>query len=107
MKSELLNGEELITLSQAASLFPGSRGAARAHPSTFVRQILNGVLGRNGQRVKLEAIRIGAKWLTSQAALQRFSAAIQAVDDGPVVRTPAERNQAAEAAVRELELSGA
>ena len=52
-----LNGEPLITLSQAAARYPGHRGANRVHPATLARWIINGVRALGGERVRLEAIR--------------------------------------------------
>jgi Protein of unknown function (DUF1580) len=72
----MLTDELLISLSQAAARFPGHRGAARLHPASLTRWILSGVKAVDGRRVKLEAVRLGCRWLTSEAALQRFADAL-------------------------------
>jgi hypothetical protein len=36
------------------------------------RWIVKGVPDRDGNRVRLEAVRVGGKWLTTHAALRRF-----------------------------------
>jgi hypothetical protein len=74
-----LAGEPLITLAQAASCFPGHRGAARLHPSTLTRWILKGVRAIDGCTVRLQALRCGCRWLTSEAALARFAMALGAI----------------------------
>ena len=60
--------ERLLTLSEACKKFPGSRGAARKHPATLTRYIRRGCLSINGNRVRLEAIRDGNRFLTSEEA---------------------------------------
>ena len=99
--------EPLITLCQAASRYPGHRGAGRLHPSTLTRWILRGVRGVGGERIRLEAVRVGCRWLTSEAALERFAAALGGAEEPSTPRTPASRNNAAENAGRELEQLGA
>jgi hypothetical protein len=101
-----LHDEPLIDLTEAASRFPGQRGAARLHPATLTRWILKGSKGVNGQRVKLEALRMGSRWLTSAAALARFANALHPAGDSQTetpLRTPAARNQASEAAGAQLD----
>ena len=71
-----LNGEALISLTQAAKLLPGARGSSRRHPATLTRWIINGSRAVDGRRVRLEAIRCGSSWATSAAALARFCAAL-------------------------------
>lgn len=103
-----LKGEPLIPLAEAVKRFPGSRGAIHTHPATLVRWILKGVKSVEGRTVRLEAIRCGYRWLTSEAALLRFFEALAATPNPtPPSHTPAERKRAAEAAGRRLEAAGA
>ena len=104
-----LNGEPLITLTRAAGKVPGHRGADRLHPATLTRWILIGVKGPAGGRVKLEAVRMGSRWLTSEAAVARFSAALTppSADSSAPSRSPAERRQAAQQAEAALIRAGA
>ena len=74
----MLAHEPLLTLGQAATRYPGHRGARRLHPSALTRWILTGVRAIDGRRVKLEALRVGTRWLTSEEALQRFAEALAA-----------------------------
>lgn len=107
--------EELLSLTQAASRFPGHRGAQRLHPATLTRWILRGVRGTDGTVVKLEATRLGGRWLTSEPALRRFAAALTAAGtpagegahDAPQSRTPTDRQRASERAAAELRAMGA
>jgi hypothetical protein len=62
-----LQNETLITLAQAAELFPRNAQAKRVHVETLRRWIRRGRRGR-----KLEALRMGGRWYTSVEALQRF-----------------------------------
>jgi hypothetical protein len=104
----MLNDETLISLSQAAARFPGHRGAERLHPATLTRWILRGVRAVDGRRVKLEAIRVGCRWLTSEPALQRFADALSAPpSDSAPVRTPTARQRASEKAAEQLKAMGA
>ena len=105
-----LNGEKLITLSDAVASIPGNRGAKRLHPATLTRWILKGALALDGRRVRLEATRLGNRWLTSAESLSRFSAALAtpaAETATPAPRSPTASRRASDAAVRELERRGA
>ncbi|MBP3959528.1 DUF1580 domain-containing protein [Gemmata sp. G18] len=102
-----LNGELLIPLSQAAKRYPGHRGATRLHPATLTRWILKGVKGLNGTRVKLEALRVGCRWLTSEAALQRFTESLSEGEGSAPLRSPSARQVMSERAAAELEAMGA
>jgi len=41
-----------------------------------VRWILNGTKRQDGQLVRLEALRMGSRWITSVEAIQRFAEAL-------------------------------
>src|SRR5262249_12923326 len=42
------------------------------HLSTALRAITKGVKTTTGERVKLEALRVGGRWITSREAVERF-----------------------------------
>jgi hypothetical protein len=63
--------ETPLSLKQAARILPPTRQDKRVHVSTLTRWILHGVQG-----VRLEAYRIGGRWVTTREALERFSAAL-------------------------------
>jgi hypothetical protein len=103
----MLREESLLSLAQAAARFPGHRGAKRLHPATLTRWILAGVKGLDGRRVKLDAVRVGARWLTSEAALQRFADALVGSSESAPPRSPTERQTASARADAELRAMGA
>jgi hypothetical protein len=71
--AEILGGSGL-SLSQAARRFPPFRETKPIAPSTIFRWIAEGVRLPNGSRVRLEAVRLGGRWLTSVPAIERFIA---------------------------------
>jgi len=82
---------------------------SRRHFSSVFRWIFKGVPGPDGQRVRLEAIRLGGRWGTSPAALQRFAEATTPKlngDDQPAPRSPTARQRASERAAAVLEAQG-
>ena len=73
--TEIQAGEGL-SLSAAGRLFPGHRGGKSVDPSTVFRWVTKGTRAPNGVSVKLEAVRVGVRWLTSRGAIARFVAAL-------------------------------
>jgi hypothetical protein len=102
--------EQPISLAQAATLVPPARRGRRTHLSTILRWILRGAKAPDGAHVKLEAVRLGGRWMTSKAALQRFAERLTPSLDGNGVpsapRAPAKRQQASDRAAAELERLG-
>jgi hypothetical protein len=102
--------EPLIPLADACRLIPPGRGGRRTHLSTILRWILNGSKAPGGRTVKLEALRLGGKWVTSREAIQRFALALTPALDGtatvPAPRTTAGRKRASDRAAAELEQMG-
>jgi hypothetical protein len=104
-----LSQEKPIPLEEATSLIPPARRGRRTHFSTIVRWIKNGVLNPSGERVHLEAIRLGGRWMTSREALQRFAERLTPATDTPLPpapRTTTARQRQSERAARELEKIG-
>jgi len=101
--------EPLISLCTAAKLLPPSR---RGRPVSFqcvLRWIMDGARGPDGERVRLEAVRLGGRWLTSKEALGRFAARLTpqiGKNAAPAPRTSRQWRRAAERAERELERLG-
>ena len=107
-----LTTELPIHLNEVAKLVPPSRGGKRTHLSTILRWILQGVKGPCGEVVRLEALRLGGKWVTSKEALQRFCERLTPIVNHPDAKTveapraPAARRRASERAARELDNLG-
>jgi hypothetical protein len=114
-----LHNETLLGLAEAAARLPwyrrgrpkGKSTVLRPRPMTasaILRWVLSGVRGPDGKKVKLEANRLGGRWVTSVEALQRFSDR-QTPDESkqaPTPRSPAARRRASERADRELDELG-
>jgi hypothetical protein len=81
----------------------------QTHFSTVYRWILKGLPGPDGVRVRLEGLRLGGRWVSSWAALQRFSERTTPCLDGEPAQTPrsaSKRQRSSEKAQRELEKLG-
>jgi hypothetical protein len=97
------NSETLLSLSEAAKVLPRRRAGKRPHVSGVYRWTTAGCRG-----VVLESIQIGGTRCTSQEALARFFRRLTLGDaaDAPAARSVAQRQRAAEKAIRELEKAG-
>jgi hypothetical protein len=100
--------ETILSLQEAADSLPsGMNRGKRLDFSTIWRWVLRGCLAIDGRRVKLEAVRLGGRWLTSREALERFSDALSTPQaDQPEPRTPAGRKRDVSSARRKLEKMG-
>lgn len=102
-----------LSLSAAGRLFPAHRGSGTVDPSTVFRWVTKGTRGADARVVKLEAIRVGGRWLTSRGAVARFVTALTAAADPTsgtsalASRTPAARRCASERAAAALKNRGA
>ncbi|MCE9566599.1 MAG: DUF1580 domain-containing protein [Planctomycetes bacterium] len=119
-ETDRILSETGITVSELASRIPGTGLGSRINTCTVTRWIMRGVLGPDGNRVCLEAAKIGGKWVTSLEAYERFVAATTnhsvppAGDAIPADisrsqchRTPTERQKASVLAATELARRGA
>jgi hypothetical protein len=107
--NEIQSGEGL-SLSAAGRLFPAHRGPGSVAPSTIFRWVKTGSKTTDGRLIKLEAVRLGNRWLTSRSALNRFVGALTAAVDPapqPPPRSATARNRASTAAGRKLKEMGA
>lgn len=102
-----IQSENLISLSAAARLLPPNRGQRPVDPSCVLRWITDGVKV-GGKIVRLEAIRLGGRWLTSAEALQRFAEAQTPRPEGVMAlpRPPVSRQRAVERAQQRLKAVG-
>jgi hypothetical protein len=104
-----IQGGQGLALSAAGRLFPGHRGGTAVDPSTVFRWVTKGANTPSGGPVRLEAVRVGGRWLTSQGAVARFVAALTAAADPsptPAPRSPAARRRASERAGERLAKAG-
>jgi hypothetical protein len=91
--------ENLISLIEAARRLPPGRGGRPVSFGCVLRWITQGIVGPDGRRIRLEGIRLGARWLTSTEALARWAEQLTPRLDpepGLAPRTPAKRRKAAE-----------
>jgi hypothetical protein len=105
-----LTSETTLSLKQAARLLPPGRGDRPVTLSCVLRWVLRGARGPLGDLVRLEAVRLGGRWITSREALQRFTDALTPDLTGgqsrPAPRTPGRRQQASERAAQQLKQMG-
>jgi hypothetical protein len=100
--------ETTLSLAQAARRLPPGRNGAPCSLQCVLRWVLNGSRALDGKLVRLEAVRLGGRWITSAEAIARFAAALTPPTSENVLssRTPRQRRRAAEQAERELEKLG-
>jgi len=100
--------EPTIGVAEVARRFPSARGTGRVHPQTVVRWIRRGVKVAGGRSVKLEAVRVGHRWMTSEAAVKRFlTSATEFEAAAASLRSPGQRQKVGEGAAQEIEPFGA
>ncbi len=92
--------ETTCGLSAAAKSLPRLNRDRPVAISTLVRWVTKGVRGPGGSRVRLEAVRLGGRWITSAEAIARF---VSALSDKPSeaagpLRTPGQRRRSSERA---------
>lgn len=103
----------MMTVAQVARSIPGRAGrdGKGIHPSAVTRWIVQGIPARNGERVKLAAVRVGGRWMIRPDDLEAFFAALAsttpAAQPAKKRRTEAQRRRATEAAARALIARGA
>lgn len=98
-----------VGLAAVARKFPNDRAQGLGHlnASTVFRWCLVGCKGANGERIRLQHVRIGSRILTSWPAVERFISSLTTpVDPTPVPRTPTQKQRASEKAARALEVAG-
>ncbi len=96
-----LNNETLLSFAQAAQRLPATRGQ-RVHASTILRWARDGARLPSGRVLKLEALKLGGRYITSTEALERFGSALM-TGDQQAPSSQAARNRAHEEAEAELD----
>ncbi len=99
--------ETTLSLPEAARRLPSYRRGRPVSVSCIMRWILHGVRTPIGA-VKLEAVRLGGRWITSTEALGRFAAAQTplATSGVQLPRSPSTRRRQSERAAEQLERLG-
>jgi hypothetical protein len=103
--------ETSLSLTEAARLLPCGRRNRKPHLSTLLRWVLTGAKSATGELVRLEALRLGGRWVTTREALQRFAERLTpSLYDPPdakqVPRLTKARQRASERAATALEKLG-
>ena len=66
--------ETMLSITEVSDQFPGREPGTRLNPNTVRRWIRHGARASDGSTVKLEAVRLGSRLITSREALGRFLA---------------------------------
>lgn len=106
MATNILN-ETVICLREAAKRIPPTRLERPTTLACMLRQITHGRIGPDGERVRLEAVRFGGRWLTSIEAMARYAERLTprlGDADTPPTPTKASKARAARAKAVEKEL---
>jgi hypothetical protein len=100
--------EPKLNLAQACRFFAPSRTNRPVHKSRLIRYIVDGVLGPDGTRVRLAALRQGHGWVTTPSAIQAFCEALtpKRRDAAGATHTPSARRASDAKAARELDRLG-
>ena len=93
-------GETRIYLHDVPNHIPTSPTGRKTHYSTVLRWAMRGVHG-----VRLEAVRLGGRWVTSLEAVSRFSAGVTATT-APMPSSPAIDQRRADQVDQELDAAG-
>lgn len=88
-----VDSERLVPLAEVPALLPPNRRGRRLHISVVYRWVQKGMRG-----IRLEAVQLGGRRVTSSEALSRFIAALTAQSAlqsiAPEMRSPSARNRA-------------
>jgi hypothetical protein len=107
---EEIQAGEGQTLTSAARLVPRTRQDRPVTLGCLFRWITAGVIGPDGNRVRLEAARLAGRWITSAGAIRRFVLAQTPHDatteSTPRQRTRRQRRRDGELVAKELESLG-
>jgi hypothetical protein len=74
--------ETLLSFAAAARRLPSLRAGKPVSPATIWRWVAHGCRARNGERVKLESLKVGGAAVTSIEALSRFFARLTSEESG-------------------------
>jgi len=98
-----------MPLTALAKRVPPTRQGRPVTLGCPLRWILDGVRSPNGNIVRLDAVRLAGRWITTPGALRRFMLAQTptiGAESKPVARSPKRKQAAAERAGSELKRVG-
>jgi integrase len=98
-----LSAETVIPLSAAPKNLPSSHTGRPVSFPTVWRWALQGILAADGQRIRLETLKLGGRTVTSMEALQRFAERLSAPEQSASLpRSATATRKASERAAKEL-----
>jgi hypothetical protein len=92
--------EQKVPFAKLAEELPPARSGKKCHLSTIIRWATRGARGPSGDLVRLEAARLGNRWVSTREALARFmerltpAAGHPSSAPPPTPRTPTQRQHA-------------
>ena len=100
-----------MSMTEAARLFPSSKGDLPTHPSTVSRWLTTGVKVADNRFIRLEAIRFPSGWKVTREAIDVFLSRLTVVAPGEAeepAQAPTSRTRQAELdrVDRELDAAG-
>jgi hypothetical protein len=108
--SQILD-EQKISLAQSTRVL-GTEDKP-VHLSTALRAILKGIRTPSGDRIHLEALRVGGRWITSREAVERFASRLTAAAlrepqqaSAPPIHTSRQREKELDRVDRRLDAAG-
>jgi len=104
---DVLN-EDLIDLREAAGLppFRNRRTRKPAHSASIYRYAQTGAKASNGEKIRLETVKVPAGLVTSRQAVERFIRALTDPDADPSEPTPLQRRKQIDAARTRMAAAG-
>src|SRR5947209_2976801 len=96
-----------LSIGQAAKIPPPGRNGRPTHTSTLIRWITAGTAAPSGEVVRLRAVRLGGRWLTTREWLEEYARRLTPTyGDGHPTRPTQDQSRSAERAARELDRIG-
>lgn len=103
---EVAQGQGLA-LTAIAKILPNAYSGKPVNIATVLRWVLTGIKLPDGTRVKLQAARLGGRWVSTPGAVKRFVMAQTPNGDSPPQPRPdRQRSAAAARAARKLSKAG-
>ena len=97
-----------VTLAQAAKSLPPGRNGRPVHVATLLRWVVAGTSSPSGEIVRLQAVRMGGRWLTTREWLEDYARRLTPTfgAEPPLRPSSSARTRVAERTARELDALG-